>query len=192
MSNAENKVQFNLKNVHYAKRTEADGVISFAKPVAVPGAVTLTLDPQGELTKFYADGIVYYQGSNNNGYSGDLEMARFVDQMLQDIWNYMLDSNKVLVESAEEEFAEFALLFQIDGDKDNDCYCLYKCSGTRPGIGGQTNTETKEPKTQSSTISAVPDINGRVMARTTAATSDTIRSGWFSEVYEPAVTAAES
>ena len=82
MANTENKVQFNLKNVHYAKMLTSGEVPTWSTPVKVPGAVSLTLNPQGEVTPFYADGIVYYQTVSNNGYSGDLEMARFPDQMM--------------------------------------------------------------------------------------------------------------
>lgn len=186
---AENKVQFNLKNVHYAKLTEtvSQGVTSYsyATPVAVPGAVSLTLDQQGDVSKFYADGIVYYQSAVNNGYGGDLEMARFPEQMLQDIWGFILHStDKTLFESADAENAEFALLFQIDGDADEQYYVFYKCSGTRPAVASTTNTETKEPQTQSSTISAVPRADGAVMCRTTKDTTTTVKSGWFSSVYE--------
>ena len=88
----ENKVQFNLKNVHYALLTETitEGTVgySWAVPVRVPGAVNLSLEAQGEITPFYADGIVYYQTVANNGYSGDLEMARFIDQMMKDVWGW--------------------------------------------------------------------------------------------------------
>lgn len=182
-----NKVQFNLKNVHYAVLTLTDGVPTWATPVHVPGAVTLTLDAQGSVEPFYADGIVYYQSIANNGYSGDLEIARFPDQMLVDIWKFSIDeTDKVITENANVEPNAFALLYQIDGDKNNDYYCMYNCSGTRPGIGGTTNTESKTPQTRKSTISAVPLADGNVFARTTADTPDDVRNNWFKEVYQKA------
>lgn len=177
-----NKVQFNLKNVHYA--VFGDG--KWGIPVAVPGAVTLTLDPQGAVNPFYADGVVYYRSTSNNGYSGDLEMARMPDQMLVDVWGFVINEpDGVLIENANVEPNDFALLYQIDGDKNEDYYCLYNCSGTRPGIGGETNTETKTPSTRKSTISAIPLADGRVMARTTVVTTETVKKSWFAQVYEP-------
>ena len=187
-----NKVQFNLKNVHYAVLTVTDGVPTWTTPVAVPGAVTLTLDPQGSVEPFYADGIVYYQSIANNGYSGDLEMARFPDQMLVDIWKFTIDdTDKVITENANVEPNAFALLYQIDGDKNNDFYCMYNCSGTRPGIGGTTNTESKTPQTRKSTISAVPLTDGNVFARTTADTPENVRTNWFKSVYQKTKTTTE-
>lgn len=184
----ENKVQFNLKNVHYAVLTETatGGVTSYSwgTPVAVPGAVNLNLEQQGEITKFYADGIVYYQSPVNNGYEGDLEMARIVDKMLQDVWGMTLGTtSKVLTENANTEAKAFALLFQIDGDADEDCYVLYNCTGTRPAIAAKTKEDTKEPQTQSSTISAAPLGNGNVMARTTSETPAATKNKWFTEVF---------
>ena len=69
-----NKVKFNIKNVHYAKliKNEETGKITFATPVPMPGAVSLSLDPNGEPSVFYADGYAYYTISNNQGYEGDL------------------------------------------------------------------------------------------------------------------------
>ena len=139
---------------------------------------------------FYADGIVYYQAVANNGYSGDLEAARMHDKMLQEVWKFELDDNKVLIENANGEPNSFALLYQIDGDVNEDYYCLYNCSGTRPGIGGTTNTETKTPQTRKSTISAVPLANGNVMARTTSTTSANVKGNWFKEVYQKVAAAA--
>ena len=75
-----NKVKYNLKNVHAAKLTETadDGgtpVFAYATPQAIPGAVSISLDAEGESSPFYADGIVYFRSVTNNGYSGDLEIA---------------------------------------------------------------------------------------------------------------------
>lgn len=186
MATGENKVQFNLKNVHYAVITELSTTPTFDTPVAVPGAVSLSLEQQGELTKFYADGIVYYQSSSNNGYEGDLEMARFPDQMYQDIWGDTLSAtDNVLMENANVQPNPFALLFQIDGDVSGALYCLYNCTATRPNIEGETTNESKEPKTATCTVSAVPLPNGNVRAKTTATTTEGVIGAWFTKVYLP-------
>lgn len=186
-----NKVQFNLKNVHYAILTETitdnQTTYTWATPVHVPGAVSISLDAQSELSPFYADGIVYYQTVANNGYEGDLELAKITDQMYQEIFGMTLGStSKVIVDNAFTEPKPFALLFQIDGDAGNELYCLYNCKATRPAIGSQTNTDSKEPQTQTCTISARPLEDGDVFARTTGETPAETKEGWFNAVYREA------
>ena len=54
MANKKNKVKFNICNVHYAKLSIDDsGNVSYDKPVPMPGAVSLSLDPNGEPSIFY-------------------------------------------------------------------------------------------------------------------------------------------
>lgn len=188
MSTPENKVQFNLKNVHYAVLKEpgtAETPPSWNTPVHVPGAVNINLSDQGSIEPFYADGIVYFRSINGEGsYKGDLEMARFPDQMHQDIWGAILSqTNKVLTQKVRGTTTAFALLFQIDGDANNDLYVLYNCAGTRPAIAGATKTGSTTPQTQTSSINADPLSNGLVFARTTKETPNTVKEGWFKAVY---------
>ena len=80
MAQKSNKIKYNLKNVHVAKMTiNEDGTFSYGVPKHIPGAVSLTLDAEGDNTPFYADGIVYFRTISNNGYTGSLEMALIPD-----------------------------------------------------------------------------------------------------------------
>ena len=99
MSTAENKIKFGLSRVYYAIATiAADGTATYGNPKAFPGAVSLSLDPQGENTPFYADNIVYWMGVGNTGYQGDLEMAMITDTVLKDIFGYKEGGNGLLYE----------------------------------------------------------------------------------------------
>ena len=95
-----NKVKYNLKNVHAAKLTEtvADGKTTFtyAAPKAIPGAVSISLDAEGESSPFYADGIVYFRSVTNNGYSGDLEIALIPEWFRTEILQEELDGKGIL------------------------------------------------------------------------------------------------
>ena len=116
---AENKVKYGLKNVYYAVATidASTHAATYSTPVAFPGAVSLSLDPEGELTPFRADNVDYWVGNSNNGYSGDLEMALITDSFRKDVLGYTDDDNGVLVENKDVEAVHFALMFQFEGDQ---------------------------------------------------------------------------
>jgi phi13 family phage major tail protein len=179
-----NKVKFNLKNVHYAKLTLADdGTPSYGTPVAIPGAVSLSLDANGEPENFYADGIAYYVINNNMGYDGDLEVALIPESFRKDILKEGLDANGVLVENSEVNLEKFALLFEFDGDQKHIRHALYNCSASRPGIEGNTNEDSKEVQTETLTIKATPLPDGRVKGKTGDTTDSTVYSNWYNAVY---------
>ena len=138
-----NKVKYNLKNVHAAKLTETDSdgttTFSYAEPKAIPGAVSISLDAEGETSPFYADGIVYFRSVTNNGYSGDLEIALIPEWFRTEILQEKLDAKGVLVEnSGVGESVKFALLFEFDGDVNAIRHVLYNCSASRPSIESET------------------------------------------------------
>lgn len=180
------KVRFGLKSVHYAKLTEGTSP-SWGTPVAMPGAVALSLSQEGSRDNFYADNITYYVSIANNGYSGDLELARVDDKFLKDIWGFTEDTSGVLMESSSVEPSPFALLFQVDSDEDDTRYVLYRCFADRPNLDSQTIEDSKTPQTQTIGITAVPVINGPldgvVLGKTGDTVSTTVVSNWFSSVY---------
>ena len=188
---ANNKVKFNLWNVYYAPLlTNTTSKIEYGTPIAIPGAVSLSLDPTGENTPFYADGIEYYTISNNMGYSGDLEIALIPESFRVDILKESPDSNKVLIENKDINVGKFALLFRFDGDIRAINHIMYNCSVSRPKIGSKTNEESKEVQTETLTISAKPLVQGYVKAKTGDSTPQKVYDNWFKSVYLPASAAA--
>ncbi len=186
---SKNKVKYNLKNAHYAMLTYGeDGTPVYATPVALPGAVSISLDANGEPENFYADGIAYYVINNNMGYDGDLELALIPEDFRIAALNETLDEKKVLVENANTELNPFALLFEFDGDIRHIRHVLYNCSASRPGISGKTNEESREVQTETLTIKATPLASGVVKAKTGDTTDATTYADWYKTVYMPTVT----
>lgn len=180
-----NKVKYNLKNVHYAPQTTAeDGAITFAKPVPIRGSVSISLDAQGDISPFYADGIVFYKSAANNGYEGDLEVALLPESFRTDVLGEELDTKKVLIETADAKQTAFALLFEFNGDEKAIRHVLYNCTATRPSVESQTKEESIEPVTETLTISATPLPDGRIKAKTGDTTDEATYSGWYDAVYE--------
>lgn len=187
MSQKKNKVKFNICNVHYALLTTGeDGGVEYGTPVPMPGAVSLSLDPNGEPSIFYADGYAYYTISNNMGYEGDLELAMVPDSFRTDVLKESLDENKVLVEDASVETERFALLFEFDGDVKKIRHVLYNCSAARPTIESSTNEEEIEVQTETLAITASPLEGGYVKARTSDETTEEAYKDWYTKVYMPA------
>lgn len=191
MPNTQNKIKFGLKNVYYAIATiGSNNTATYGDPVAFPGAVSLSLDPQGENTPFYADNIVYWVGNGNSGYEGDLEMARITDGFKADVLGMITDSKGVLVEDANSEIVHFALLFQFEGDQKATKHVLYNCTCSRPSTAGQTKADSIEPQTETVTITATSIYNASlqkdiVKAEAGVDSDSTTYSGWNTAVYLP-------
>ena len=185
-----NKIKYGIKNVYAAIQTISSGEYSYATPVAIPGAVSLSLEAEGEDSPFYADDIVYFMSRGNNGYSGDLELALIPEWLRVNILGETADTNGVLAEYADGgEATKFALLFEFAGDVNVVRHVMYNCSASRPAVGSQTKEETIEPQTESLTITCTPRTDGLVKAKTGDSTDTTTYEGWYSAVYVPAAAA---
>ena len=157
---------------------------TYDAPIKLPGAVSLSLEQQGELTPFYADGIKYYVAASNGGYQGDLETALITDEFREKILGEAKDKNGVLIENSNVEAKEFALGFQIDGDAEPTLFWFYNCTATRPNVEAKTTSDSKEPDVDKLTISCAASADGTVRAKTTKESYEKAKTKWFTEVYK--------
>lgn len=185
-----NKVKYGLSNAYYAVLNEAEG--TFGTPVALPGAVNLSLDQDGETNKFRADNIDFYTSISNNGYSGDLELALIPDSFLKDVMGEVVDEGSGLqYELSDAKPKPFALLFQFEGDVNAVRHVLYNCKATRPQLASQTTEETITPVTETINITAVAfstTVGGETkqIVKAKCAPTDSAYSSFFTAVQVPA------
>lgn len=182
-----NKVTFGVKNVYYAVATpDQDGVLTYATPVAIPGARSIALSASGDETKWYADDVVYFSTSANNGYEGDLVVAMLPDSFRTDVLGEVLDTAGFYVEKAGGASTEFALLFEFDGDDEKMRHCMYRCTASRPEVSSSTVEDTIEPNEETITITAMPRINDQVVKSKCPESATVPYAAWFTTVQEPA------
>ena len=174
---------------HLLKLTKGDdGNFTYDTPRAIPGAVSISLEAEGDSSPFYADGIVYFRSTANSGYSGDLEIALIPEWFRTDILQEYKDGNGVLVEHSDiTESIYFALLFEFDGDVKAIRHVLYNCTASRPSIESETKEESIEPGTETLSLTADPREDGLVKSRTGDETNSATYQNWYNEVYIPEV-----
>lgn len=189
-----NKYHYDLKNVHYALGTKTeDGVITYATPKRLRGAISMDISAEGEPTKVRADGIDYITVVSNNGYSGSITMVMVPDDFKTDCLAEQTDvTNKIQYEDAQTEPAPFALLFEFTGDKKSKRHVLYNCTASRPSLKGENKDNQKEPDTEDLEITSSPAlliVNGEertvVKSSTTMETEPAVYDAWYKEVIIP-------
>lgn len=187
-----NKVKFGIKNCYIAILNEdVDGTITYDEPFHFPGAVNLSLSKEGsDPEKFYADDIVYWQsGYTNTGYSGTFEFARIIDKFHTDVLGVEVDDNGMMVENADVQPKEFALMVQFSGDKHNTRHVLYRCAASRPDLASQTIEETASPITETLDLTIIPATFGdKHIVKAKQSPDGANYEQWFTAVQVPSFT----
>mgnify|MGYP005755288911 FL=1 len=183
-----NKVKFGLSNVHVAKMIKGeDGVITYDTPFKIPGAVNLSLDAEGDNEPFYADNIKFFESFANNGYSGELEIAKIPDEFLKEILGQKIDSIGGVLENINDKITPFAFMYQIEGDVTGTRFCYYNATVSRPSTEASTTEDTKTPNTDtlSITTSAREDTGDVRYKLALSDTNKTEYNAFFNTVPEP-------
>ena len=184
-----NKVKYGLKNVYYAVATidAATNTATYSAPVAWPGAVNLSLDAEGNTTKFRADNIDYWVGQSNNGYSGDFESALIPDSFRKDILGDIVpeENEGIMIEDAGAKTKYFALLFQFEGDENATRHVLYRCSAGKHEIASTTKDTTISPNEISVPITVGSRLSDGLVKWKCTEDKTTQYNAWNTAVYVP-------
>lgn len=186
-----NKVRYGLEKVHIIPLTEEEGKEPvLGTPKHLPGAVSLSLEVNGESTTFSADNTAYYVADANNGYTGTLEAALIPDWFLIKYLGYKKDDNGVIIEDASAQADYFAMAFEFVGNENSTRHILYKVRASRTAVEGKTVEEDIEVQTESLPITVLPlQYKGKsiVKGKTTDMTADDVYKNWFIEPVMPKV-----
>ena len=182
------KVRFGLSKAYYAVATEN----GYNTPVALPGAVSLTLNREGnEPEKFYADNIAYFVApAVNGGYSGTLTLAKVPTSFFIDVLCEVVDDNGIQIELADVNPKSFALMYEVEGDADEKRYVFYNCTAQRVIASANTKSDSTTPDTQDLEFSAIGKeftLAGEKesVVKGSAVTSDAAFTSWYTAVPTP-------
>lgn len=180
------RIRYGISNVYYALATEGtNGAVTYATPVALPGAVAMTMEASGEEVREYADNIIWYAMTANNGYTGTLELEELPDSFRTAVLGDTLDDNGVLWESADSTPNEFALMFQFeiagDATVSGKRGCFLRCTASRPGMSGNTKEATITPQHDTLNLTAMPRVSDHLVKASVESTSAKY-STWFDAV----------
>ena len=185
------KVRFGLSKAYYAVATES----GYSTPIALPGAVSLTLNREGsDPEKFYADNIAYFVApAVNGGYTGTLTLAKIPTSFFIDVLGEVVDDNGVQLEIADATTKSFALMYEVEGDADEKRYVFFNCTAQRAIASANTKSDSTTPDTQDLEFTAIGrdfTLAGETqnVVKGSAVTSDTAFASWYTAVPTPTMT----
>lgn len=157
---AKNKVMFGVSNLHFGTyEDDGQGNITLGAPFKVPGTVNISLEPDSEEQKFYADNTVYYSVYSDNGLTGEVENALFPDEFKLKFMNYIkLDDGGVAQIKGMQNVPTY-MMFQSNGDAENRRMIMYNVTIGHISREHATTEETIEPQTATMPFTVNGDNN---------------------------------
>ena len=144
-----NKVEFGISQLHVGTyEVDSGGTVTLGSPYHQKGAVSFSPEEQSELSKFYADNIVYWSGYSGGSFEGDLEVAKFDDQFKKQFLGYkqLTDGGLAIVKGAVKPAVYIA--FQVEGDAESRRIIMFNAQLGAITREFETIEEEKEPTTE--------------------------------------------
>lgn len=185
------RIRYGLKNLYYAPITYGgDGVtITYATPIALPGAKSISLSAAGDAMDEYADDVRWYHMDANQGYDGTLEFEDTAagDTFQATVLGLTTDQDDTVWETNADQTTEFALLGEFSlagGTETGKRFALMRCVISRPELSGQTKESGITVQTNTVNISAMPTPKDGLVKATADSSADSYAT-WFSAVVAP-------
>lgn len=154
-----NKVEFGISNLHAGTYDVnlSTGAVTMGEGIMLPGAVSLSLEPEGDSSSFYADDKIFHSDYQDNGFSGTLKVAKFTDDFKKKFLGYVETKDGGLASMKGAVKPALWVSFEAKGDKEKRRVLLYNV--TLGGISREyeTTSDKKEPATESSKITVIGD-----------------------------------
>ena len=158
----ESIAEWGIHKLAFALITKVDGVITaFGTPWMHPGAITLNTQPgNSNDNALSADNGRYYGGAAAQTMTGELTVAKFLNQYLTEVLGQeALDGG---IGDGEGAGAEVAMLWETNADQGGTRYVWYDCTSTGITKNFQTTTYDgtvtygTETATLTSTLAELP------------------------------------
>lgn len=189
--NQKNRVKYRLKRLYYAPATidETKGDVTYATPIRMPDAVSISLSPKGDLIVTYADAQEIILGRDNAGYDGEAELLRIPECFETDCLGATKNVDGTIDESEGDNSKPFALLFEFEGDKKGIRHCMFLCYASKQTLDA-SNSESKAPTNDKITIKCRARADGKIKTKTGDDTTEEIYNNWYNAVPGSAATEA--
>ena len=189
--NQNNRVKYRLKCLYYAPATvnEETSEVTYAAPIRMKDAVSISLSPKGDLIVTYADAQEIILGRDNAGYDGEAELLRIPESFETDCLGATKNVDGTIDESEGDNSKPFALLFEFEGDKKGIRHCMFLCYASKQTLDG-SNGETKTPTNDKIAIKCRARADGKIKTKTGDDTTEEVYNNWYNAV--PGSAAAEA
>lgn len=182
-----NKVEFGISQLHVGTYTVDDqGVVTLGTPYHQAGVVSFSPDEDSEKNDFHADNIKYWSGFSGGTFEGDLTVAMFDDAFKTQFLGYATLTNGGLATVKNAIKPNVYIAFEVEGDAEARRVIFYNCA--LGGINREYSTieDTKEPVTESISVSVIGD-NASGVTKATLKPGDTGYSTLFTAPTAPAI-----
>ncbi len=179
------KVKFGFKNLYYSVVTDSGSAITYAAPVALPGAVSMSATPRTYDNPFEADdNEAFARFRGLQGYDITLDLTALPDTFLTSVLGQTANApDGIVTEATTDVIKRVAILGErqvyTDGTASKELFAFLYCLPNVPNYEVET-ASGKTPKTVSLSLAADPHpYSGKTKVITADNTISATLSGWF-------------